>query len=67
METLESLLMNVGSMGVSTLVLLYIVKYAMEKLIPTLGDFRSSIEENTLAINTLCERLTHHLDIIDRE
>lgn len=67
METLADLLTSVGGMGVCILVLVYLGKYALDSLIPLLGEFRDSIESNTLAINTLCERLTHHLDIIDKE
>lgn len=66
-NTIESLLTSIGSMGISTLILIYILKYGADKLIPTLGEFRESIEKNTLAINTLCERLSHHLDIVDKE
>lgn len=66
-NTIESLLTSVGGMGISTLILVYILKYAADKLIPTLGEFRDSIEKNTLAINTLCERLSHHLEVVDKE
>ncbi len=59
---LANIIGNIGGLGACVVILAYLGKYALDSLKPTLEDFRKSIEANTIALNTLAERLNRHLD-----
>lgn len=55
---ISTLITNVGGLGACVAILCYFGKYAIDRIVPALDKFEETIHNNTLALNTLSERIT---------